>query len=191
MVIELTEQELLSRTHNFEDHFVERKTSGDLKDCLKTVVGFANTAPDGYPCVLFIGVKNGGEIETPQVNLDTLQKTLNRELQKAYPAVTYLPRIIGERGLQALAVVVFGSEQRPHFTGPSYICKGSETFEASEGEFLELIAKRNSKANKILSYKNMAVTVVNRQMVQNQAAYETIWNDKTVGRGMQSVLGYA
>jgi len=71
MILELTEQALLSRMRNFEDHFVERKTSGNSKDWIKTVVGFANSAPDGYPCVLFIGVKDNGDIETPQVNLDS------------------------------------------------------------------------------------------------------------------------
>jgi predicted HTH transcriptional regulator len=48
---------------NFEDHFVERKTAKDEKDRLKTVVAFANSAPFGYPSILFIGVKNSGEIE--------------------------------------------------------------------------------------------------------------------------------
>ena len=59
----LTEQDLLARLRNFEDHFVERKTAGDSKDWVKTAVAFANSAPVDLPCVLYIGVKNNGEIE--------------------------------------------------------------------------------------------------------------------------------
>jgi hypothetical protein len=78
----LTDIELLPRIGNFENHFVERKTTGDKKDWIKTVAAFANSAPDGYPCVLYLGVKDNGDIETPQANLDTLQKTFNREMDE-------------------------------------------------------------------------------------------------------------
>jgi predicted HTH transcriptional regulator len=84
----LSDADLLARLKNFEDHFVERKTSGDKKrDWLKTVVAFANSAPNGYPCVLYLGVKDNGEIEMPQVNLDGLQKSFNQEMKNAYPPV--------------------------------------------------------------------------------------------------------
>jgi predicted HTH transcriptional regulator len=74
MMIQLTEEDLLARMETFEDHFVERKVSGDEKDWLKTVVAFANSAPLGFPCILYIGVKDQGEIETPQRNLDEIQQ---------------------------------------------------------------------------------------------------------------------
>jgi predicted HTH transcriptional regulator len=180
MAIDLSEQELLARMKTFEDHFVERKTAADSKDWLKTVVGFANSAPDGYPCVLFIGVRNDSAIESPQVDLDSLQRTLNRELKKIYPTPAYLPKIIRENDLQALSVIVFGSELRPHFAGPSYVRKGSETLPASEEEFAELISRRNSKANMILQSKGKAVTVVNRQEAAGRAAMETGWSQRTV-----------
>ena len=60
-MVELTDLDLWSRMQNLEDHFVERKTLGDSKDWLKTVVAFANSAPNGYPCVLYIGVKDHDE----------------------------------------------------------------------------------------------------------------------------------
>jgi predicted HTH transcriptional regulator len=162
---------------NFEDHFVERKTSADSKDWLKTVVGFANSAPNNFPCVLYVGVKNDGEIESPQVNLDSLQRTFNKETAKAYPPVPCFPRVIQVDGRQALAIIVFGSEQRPHFTGLSYVRQGSETVHASEAQFEELIARRNAKADKLLAFKGKPVTVVNRQRVANQSAYESMWSD--------------
>ena len=68
-MIEITDADLLLRLTNYEVHFVERKTSGDSKDLLKTVVGFANSAPIGYPAVLYIGVKDGGAIEMASTSI--------------------------------------------------------------------------------------------------------------------------
>lgn len=157
-MIELSNTDLLLRLTNFEDHFVERKTHGDSKDWLKTVVGFANSVPIGYPAVLFIGIRDNGEIEE-NVNLDTLQKTLGKKLAETYPPIYYLPKVLSANGLQFLAVIVPGSESRPHFAGPSYIRSGSETKVASESQFQELIAQRQSKAYEILKWKFHPVTV--------------------------------
>lgn len=40
----------------------------DDKDWKKTAVAFANSVPVGLPAVLYIGVRDNGEIETPQRN---------------------------------------------------------------------------------------------------------------------------
>ena len=173
---ELSNEDLLSRMRNFEDHFVERKTSGDSRDWIKTVVAFANSAPISYPCVLYLGVRDTGEIESPQTNLDSMQKSFNKEMEKIYPRVAYLPRIIEQNGRQALAIMVFGSELRPHFGGPSYVRQGSETFEASKSQFDELIASRNSKVYQILAFKGKPVTAVNRQVTTGNAVSESVWN---------------
>jgi len=162
MITHLSDIDLVSRLTNFEDHFVERKTIADQKDWVKTVVAFANSAPVGYPCVLYIGAKNNGEIETPQKDLDSAQKTLNSKLKAVYPPPPYLPKTISRDGLHVLSVVVFGSELRPHFSGPAYVRRGSESFEASEQQYDQLIAARNNKANKILEFEGKIVTVVNR-----------------------------
>jgi predicted HTH transcriptional regulator len=62
-MVELTDADLLGKLRNFEDTFVARKTVGDSKDWLKTIVAFANSTPAGYPSVLFIGAKDDGTIE--------------------------------------------------------------------------------------------------------------------------------
>ncbi len=157
-MVELSDSDLLFRLKNYEDHFVERKTSGDSKDWLKTVVGFANSTPIGYPAVLYIGVKDGGEIEAG-VNHDSLQRTLGKKLAEAYPTIYYLTRIMNQDGRQFLAVIVPGSETRPHFAGPSYVRIGSETMAASESQYQALIAQRQSKAYEILKQKGMKVMV--------------------------------
>lgn len=156
----LNDADLLARLKNFEDHFVERKTSGDKKrDWVKTSVAFANSAPGGYPCVLYLGVKDSGEIETPQVNLDSLQKTFNQEMKNVYPPVPYLTKIVNDGGRQALAVIELGSDIRPHFSGPAYVRKGSENWDASEKQYEELIAQRNGKTARILQSKGKNITV--------------------------------
>lgn len=175
MLAELSEADLLSRMRNFEDHFVERKTTSDINDAVKTVVAFANTAPIGYPCVLYIGVRDNGEIEVPQKNLDNAQKTFNQLMRKIYPRAVYLPKILNDNGQQVLAVIVPGSEMRPHFSGPAYVRNGSESIPASEQMFEELIASRNSKVNRILQYKGKTVSVVNRVQLPH-GVDETHWN---------------
>jgi len=157
-MIEPTDADLLLRLKNYEDHFNERKTSGDSRDWLKTVVGFANSAPIGYPAVLYIGVRDDGGIERG-VNLDSLQKTLGKKLEDAYPPVYYMTRVLEKDGKQFLAIIVPGSADRPHFAGPSYVRVGSETRIASELQFQNLIALRQSKAYEILKWKGKTVAL--------------------------------
>src|ERR1039458_2975608 len=97
MILQVTDADLLARLRNFEDQFVERKTVGDLKDCLKTVVAFANSAPIGMPCVLYVGVKDDGQFEGRHHDFDTVQKTLNRLLQNIYPRAAYFPKLITDQ----------------------------------------------------------------------------------------------
>jgi predicted HTH transcriptional regulator len=61
ITVDLNETDLLSRMRNFEDHMVERKTVKDEKDWKRTAVAFANSAPIGYPAVLYIGVRDNGD----------------------------------------------------------------------------------------------------------------------------------
>jgi hypothetical protein len=156
---DLRDEELLLRLKNFEDNFVERKTSGDSKDWLKTVVVFANTTPVGYPAVLCIGVKNDGTPEEKTVDLDSLQKTFSEKVSEAYPPIYYLTKIVNIGGKQVLAVIIPGSADRPHFAGLAYIREGSKSVAASITQFDELIASRNNKVREILKWKDTDITV--------------------------------
>jgi len=162
MVVDLNESDLLLRMRNFEDHMVERKTIKDDKDWKRTAVAFANSAPIGYPAVLYIGVRDNGEIETPQKDLEEVAKKFNSQMQKVYPRIAYVPKVISSDGRQALAVIIPGSESRPHFAGPAYVRRGPESVDASEEKFAELIAQRSSKAAVILQSKGEKVTVFTR-----------------------------
>ena len=159
IIVELDELELLARMRNFEDHLVERKTVKDEKDWKKTAVAFANSVAVGLPAVLYIGVRDNGEIETPQQNLDDVQKKFNRQMEKVYPRIAYVPKIVTHNGRQALAVIIPGSDLGPHFAGLSYVRRGSESIEASEVQFAELITQRSSKTALLIQYKGKSVTV--------------------------------
>jgi Putative DNA-binding domain len=154
----LTDKDILLKLNAFEDAFVERKTANDSKDWLKTVVAFANSTPVGNPAILFIGVRNDGVIEG-NINLDSLQRTLSDKLAAAYPPIYSLSRVLEHDGKQFLAVIVPGSEERPHFAGPAYVREGSKTVASSAEQFDVLVAERNSKVREILKWRNKVVTV--------------------------------
>jgi predicted HTH transcriptional regulator len=158
-MVELNDEELLLRLNNFEDNFVERKTSGDSKDWLKTVVAFANSTPIGHPAVLYIGVKNDGSPEEKTVDLDSLQKKFAEKVTEVYPLPYYLTKVLPVDAKQVLTVIVPGSPHRPHFAGQAYTREGSRTVVASKLQFEELIASRNSKVYEILKWKDKNITV--------------------------------
>lgn len=155
---DLTEKDILLRLANTEDSTVERKTANDYRDCLKTAVAFSNSMPVGDPAIVFVGVGNDG---TPQnnPNLDSLQWKVSKELNEVYPPIYPQMRVIkGEDGKEFLAVIVRGSENRPHFAGKAYIRDGSQTVDASEEQFARLIVERNSKAREILRWSGQEIT---------------------------------
>jgi len=157
--VEMSDADLLARLRDAEDHFVERKTVSDLNDCAKTVVAFANSAPVGWPCVLYVGVRDDGRFEEREIDFDSIQKSINKKLGDIYPRVAYFPKIISDGTKRALAIIVPGSLLRPHFAGPSYIRVGSESKVASEQQYDNLIAQRNSKVYRISKYIDKPVSV--------------------------------
>jgi predicted HTH transcriptional regulator len=159
LVVELSDADLLARMRNFEDHMVERKTFKDERDWKKTAVAFANSVPVGLPAVLYIGVRENGDIEIPQPNLDEAQKKFNAMMKKVYPRIAYTTKILSHEGKQALAIIIPGSELRPHFAGLSYVRNGSESPEASEQQFAVLIASRSAKSSELLKWKLKKITV--------------------------------
>jgi hypothetical protein len=154
---ELSERELLARLRNVEDPFVERKVDGDLKDCLKTAVAFANTLPNGVPGVLFIPVRNDGTVKTG-IDLDLLQRKISEKLAGAYPPLNYFQRIIEAEGVQLIAVIVPGSTERPHFAGPAFVRDGSKTMQASAQQFERLIARRQSLVEELQKWLGKTVS---------------------------------
>ncbi len=162
-MIELGDEDLHTRLRNFEDPFVERKAGSDINDCLKTAVAFANSLPIDAPGVLFVPVSDKGTIQ-PGQDLEKLQRTISERINRAYPPIKYLQKILGSGSDQFLAGIIWGSAARPHFAGPSYVRDGAETKIASEKQFEELIATRQSKVYEILRWKGRAVSLIRFQV---------------------------
>src|SRR5262249_5802311 len=156
---------ILNRLRDSENPFVERKVGADIRrDTLKTAVAFANSLPIGVPGVLFVPVYDDGRVQ-PDQNLESLQQTISELIAPAYPPIAFLPKVLGTRPEQFLAVLIWGSSNRPHFAGPSYIRDGAVTRAASESEFSELIAGRSSKVYEILSSRGQPVSLTRFRMM--------------------------
>ena len=173
------EAALLKRMRRVEDHFTERKVSSDLKDVLKTLVAFGNSTPVNSTSVLYLGVRDNGEIEVPQPDLESIQRTYRKELAKIYPPLQTIVVNLEENGLHALAAVVPHSDSKPHFGGASWVRVGSATAEATKPQYEELIAYRNSKTAKILEYKGKQVTVMNSKWL-NHTLREGYWGQTVI-----------
>jgi hypothetical protein len=157
----LSDEDLLLRLANTEDNFTERKRFSDDREWLRTVVGFANSCPIGYPGVLFVGVYDSGTPEQPKdtFNFDKVQKTLTKRLNDAWPPIYSMTKIMRKSSQEFLAVLVPGSSMRPHFAGHSYVRVGSETKKASDSQYKELLAQRQSKPYEILKWKERDISV--------------------------------
>ena len=158
-MIEITDRDILLQLTNTEDSFVERKTVNDLGDCLKTVVAFANTVPIGHSAVLFVGVRDNGEPEGANADLDKIQQKLTGKIAEAYPPIYTATRVLSKDGMQFLAVIVPGSSGRPHFTGQAYVRDGSRSIVASDAQFGRLISMRSEKTYEILQSRSRIVTL--------------------------------
>lgn len=150
----MNEEEIKRRLSNFEDNFTERKTqavgSGGFTP---PIVAFANSVTQDHPGILFIGVRNNGELEDIG-NGDSLQKTIAEICRdKCYPSIDFQTQIVTEKGKSFLAVIIPESKNRPHFAGPAYIRNGSKTEVASNKMFEELILARNDKCRRILKMR--------------------------------------
>jgi predicted HTH transcriptional regulator len=161
-----TDDELRQRRNPSEDHFTERKSIGDHKDWLRTIVAFANSTPLEKYAVLFIGVRDDGAIEA-NVATEAAQHKLARLVADAYPPIEYTTRALHESGQQYLCVVVTGSSQRPHFAGPAFVRVGAQTVRASAQQFERLIAERSSKTYRILQSHDK---VVETRMIRRERA---------------------
>jgi len=151
---------LMSRLADAEDNFVERKAGVKGEELRRTIVAFANSVPEGREGVVFIGVRDGGEIQGID-GTDSLQKTVESICSRdCYPPVRHRCEVLRLNGKEVLAVVIPSSSNRPHFSGPAFVRRGSQTIGASEDVFNDLIASRSSKPAAILRYKGQQVTVV-------------------------------
>ncbi len=139
------EDELLERLKDEEDALVERKPSEDRDEIRAAVVAFANTVKEPNTGVLFLGVDKHGVANGKITDPDEVQRHIrNKYLPRCYPPIEgFQSYALTVGGNHVVAVVVHESRNRPHFTGPAFVRVGSETVEASEAKYQELIEERN------------------------------------------------
>lgn len=142
----------------WEDNLIERKLESDLKDVLKTLVGFANSVNPGRIATLLIGEKNDGSVAGVK-NPDNIQKSIRNECDKIYPPIIWRSKVYEKGGKHCVKVEVEFSGVTPHFGGSAWIRRGSETIKATDQVFQKLIDLRSGKVFELSKWINKEVTV--------------------------------
>ena len=178
----LTDSDIISRLHNTEDATVERKSAGDYRDVVRAATAFSNSMPLGEAAVIYVGVYDDGRIQDAG-DLEKLQKKVSGEISNIYPPI--YPQILVREvdGKRFIAIIVEGSPNRPHFAGKAYIRDGTQSPDASEVQFQELIAKRSSKTYEILKWVGQTVRVntIGVQELVTRGFHRVIYsNDRTI-----------
>jgi hypothetical protein len=158
----------------WEDSLLERKVGSDLKDLLKTLVAFANSVRPGHTAVILIGEKDDGTVQGV-ANPDSIQKKVREEADKIYPAIIWRTRVYEESGAQCVRVEIEYSGDTPHFGGPAWVRKGSETIKASNDVFQSLIDIRSDMVRELTESLNKRVTVVGEYKYFSVGARSSSW----------------
>ncbi len=142
----------------WEDNLLERKPESDLKDLLKTLVAFANSVKPGHTAVLLIGEKDDGTVKGLK-NPDNIQKVVRKNCDKIYPGIIWRSSVYKNENLDCVRVEIEYSGDTPHFGGPAWIRKGSESIKASDEMFQRLIESRLGIVRELSKWINKKVTV--------------------------------
>ena len=160
----MTLAELHRRLSDDEDNYVERKPqSVKQSEIRRTATAFANQLATDETGVLFIGVADNGDALGVD-NTDALQKRVRRALQhECYPPIKYTALILEKNGKKVLAVAIPASSSKPHFAGPAYVRIGSESVNASDDQYEQLIASRNEKCRRLQRLGQKTLSVVSHK----------------------------
>lgn len=153
-------QALYTRLFDCEDGFTERKLEGAGGSAFKqTMVAFANSATSTRSGVLFVGVDDSGHVRGVE-DPDKLQKTLRRLAEHdCYPPILVDFAVLTHEGLQVVAAEVRYSCTRPHFAGPAYVRRGSESITATEQVYRDLLLSQDDKRRYLLERMDVIWTV--------------------------------
>lgn len=141
-----------------EDSLRENKVENDLKDLLKTLVAFANSVAPGDTAKIFIAERDDGTVQGV-TDTDYIQKTVKKEADKIYPEIYYRTEAYDRDGKQCVRVDAKHNGLAPHFGGPGWVRRGSETIEATEELYEQMVALKNSKIQILAKWLNKMVTV--------------------------------
>jgi hypothetical protein len=142
----------------WEDCLLERKTEGDLKDLLKTLVAFANSVKPGHTAVILIGEKDDETIQGV-TNPDNIQKTIRNYCDKIYPPILWRSEVYEKDGRHCVRVEIEYDGDTPHFGGLAWVRKGSETIKAPDEVFQKLIELRLGKVRELKKWVDKNITI--------------------------------
>jgi hypothetical protein len=141
-----------------EDSLKEKKVESDLKDLLKTLVAFANSVAPGDTAQIFIGERNDGTVQG-LTNPDNIQKRIRKEADEIYPEIYYRTEVYEREGSQCVRVDIRHNGLAPHFGGPAWVRKGSETIKATEQLYQQMVEIRLSKVRELPKWLGKSITV--------------------------------
>jgi hypothetical protein len=141
-----------------EDCLREKKVESDLKDVLKTMVAFANSVAPGDTAMIFIGEKDDGTVQGV-TNPDNIQKKVRSEFDKIYPEIYYRTEVYERDGKQCVRVDIKHNGLAPHFGGPAWVRRGSESIIATEQLFQQMVDLRSSVVQDLMKWMGKPVSV--------------------------------
>jgi hypothetical protein len=152
--------ELLRRLSDSEDQFTERKPEGAGSNAFKkALVAFANSVPPNRTGILFVGVADDGIVKGVS-DPDKLQRTIRLLAEtECYPPIYIDLALLDTSGGIVVAAIVAHSVKRPHFAGPAYVRRGSESIAATEEIYLDLLLSQDDKRRFLLEARTTIWTV--------------------------------
>jgi predicted HTH transcriptional regulator len=120
------DDEILRRLADPEDSFTERKEAPQEHPVREAMTAFANSAIPDKPGIIYVGVKDNGEIVGGD-NLDSWQRKISSWAASCFPPINVIQTVLSVGDKQILAVVVTASTARPHFAKAAYVRKGAQT----------------------------------------------------------------
>lgn len=142
----------------WEDNLLERKLESDLKDLPKTLVAFSNSVKPGHVATILIGERNDASVQGV-TNPDEIQKTIRKESEKIFPDILWKSEVYQKEGKHCVRVEIEFSGDTPHFAGPAWVRRGSETLKASDEVFQRLIEIRLEKVRELAKWEGKRITV--------------------------------
>jgi hypothetical protein len=83
---------------------------------------------------------------------------VRQEAEKIYPDIIWKAIVYAKDGKQCVRVEIEHSGDTPHFGGPAWVSRGSETVKANDEEFQRLIDIRSSVVRELSKWVNKKIT---------------------------------
>ena len=148
-----------------EDSLREKKGESDLRDLLKTLVAFANSVAPGDTAKIFIGEMDDGTVQGV-INPENINRTIVKEVDKIYPPIYYRTEVYEREGKQCVRVDIKHNGQAPHFGGPAWVRRGSQSQKATEELYQQMVDQRQSKVRVLMQWLDKVVTVEGTERAQ-------------------------